>query len=55
MQSHQHVAITINRQTLQSLIKDKAICLSDLHCLDKASKREVRRMFLKSLVGAPRN
>ena len=50
MQTQQQVAITINQATLQRLIQDKAICLSDLHCLNKKSKRLVHQTFLKSLI-----
>ena len=55
MQTEQHIAITINQSTLQRLIRDKAICLSDLHCLNKTSKRVVHQSFLKSVLGGRRS
>ena len=52
MQTNNHIAIQINESTLQRLIRDKAICLTDLRCLDKDSKKRVHRSFL---VGTTQN
>jgi len=50
MQSNQQVTIKINQDTLQRLIRDKALCLTDLHCVNKDSKRIVHQSFLKSAI-----
>lgn len=54
MQPNQ-VAIAINSETLQKLIRSRVICLSDLTCLDKSSKQTLQQCFLKSLLAPMKN
>jgi len=50
MQSNQQVTIKINQDTLQRLIRDRALCLTDLQSVNKDAKRIIHQSFLKSMI-----
>lgn len=50
MNDQQQIQISINQQTLERLISNKAIAIGELSCLDKTSKQVVHQCLLKSLL-----
>lgn len=50
MNSQQHIQISINQETLERLICQKALSIDELSCLDKTSKQVVHQCLLKSLL-----
>lgn len=46
------ITIKISPQTLQRLIKEHALHVTDLSCTDEQSKRVIRDSFLRSAIAA---
>jgi hypothetical protein len=50
MNNQQNIQISINQETFERLLNQKAISIEELSCLNRSSKQVIHQCLLKSLL-----